>query len=152
MKSMTGLATAQGGATDGPRWYWDLGSVNSKGLDVRLCWPAGRDGRAMEWRKHRAPHRAHCWLLLCAHVVLIQKFDAIFIKNRRLCHNFRIKTQRLRYIIQYAKRRNHGLPITIAGFLGVTLCYKSPDAMLTRIGLSLKTTIDQRREQTANVA
>ena len=32
-----------------------------------------------------------------------------------------------------------------------TLCAKSPDVMMTQVGLSLKTTIDQMREQVQNV-
>ena len=42
-QSMTGFASAQGGA-DGLRWAWDLRSVNGKGLDLRLRVPDWIEG------------------------------------------------------------------------------------------------------------
>jgi uncharacterized protein (TIGR00255 family) len=41
--SMTGFAEAHG-SRDGARWRWEVKSVNGRGLDVRLRYPAGFDG------------------------------------------------------------------------------------------------------------
>lgn len=42
LASMTGFATAQG-ADDTTRWTWELKSVNSRGLDVRVRHPSGME-------------------------------------------------------------------------------------------------------------
>ncbi len=43
LASMTGFARTEGGA-DGIDWAWELRSVNSRGLDLRVRLPAGWDG------------------------------------------------------------------------------------------------------------
>ena len=42
LNSMTGFARADGSA-EGVRWYWEVKSVNGRGLDVRLRLPQGHD-------------------------------------------------------------------------------------------------------------
>ena len=49
IKSMTGFARAAGAAAP-HRWFWELKSVNSKGLDVRLRVPPGFDAIETEAR------------------------------------------------------------------------------------------------------
>lgn len=43
VSSMTGFARADG-AREGVRWFWEVRSVNGRGLDVRLRLPPGFDG------------------------------------------------------------------------------------------------------------
>lgn len=42
LNSMTGFARAEG-SQQGVRWYWELKSVNGRGLDLRIRLPAGYD-------------------------------------------------------------------------------------------------------------
>ncbi len=50
LSSMTGYAHVDGVCGD-DRWSWELKSVNSKGLDLRLRMPSGMDGLEAEIRK-----------------------------------------------------------------------------------------------------
>lgn len=49
LKSMTGFARSEG-ALDGVRWYWEVRSVNGRGLDIRVRVPAGMEALEMKAR------------------------------------------------------------------------------------------------------
>lgn len=50
LTSMTGFARAEG-ANDAARWFWEVRSVNGRGLDVRMRLPAGLEGLEMRARE-----------------------------------------------------------------------------------------------------
>ena len=51
VRSMTGFASRQGGDSAGRGWSWEVRSVNSRGLDLRLRLPEGIDGLEPAARK-----------------------------------------------------------------------------------------------------
>src|SRR5437763_1409183 len=169
---MTGFARAEGEA-DGISWVWELKSVNGRSLDLRLRLPPGFDllepqlraGLAQRCRRGNvsaslsisrlAPPAIRINRAMLAQIVALlgdlagelsskiepapPRLDAHIAQAGDLLAPGEAVGRQLDFLCQELNREAN------------TLCSKSADIELTRIGLALKASIEQFREQVQNL-